>query len=116
MKFLANENVPGPTIRFLRDNKFDLTAISEISPGLTDNQVMEIATLEERIIITHDSDYGELIFKHGHKPSAGVIYFRLVSFEPDDPAKIILNLLKKDLSFANKLTVIDSQSIRQRSY
>ncbi len=36
---------------------------------------MKIAIKEGRTIITYDSDYGELIFKHGYKPYAGVILF-----------------------------------------
>jgi predicted nuclease of predicted toxin-antitoxin system len=75
MQFLANENFPKPSIILLRQNNINIVSISEHSPGLTDKQVMDIAVNEKRTILTHDSDYDELIFKHGHKPQDGVIFF-----------------------------------------
>ncbi|MFZ6052563.1 DUF5615 family PIN-like protein [Halocola ammonii] len=95
---------------------FDIKPIASLSPGMTDEEVMKLAIEEQRTIITHDSDYGELIFKHGLKPEAGVIYFRLFSFDPLDPGKIILELQSEGFDFLNRLTVIDHQSIRQRVY
>ncbi len=116
MRFLANENFPGPSIKFLRKKNLDIISIAEDSPGLPDDQVMEIAIREERIILTHDSDYGELIFKNGYKPKEGVVYFRIFDFKAEDPAKILLQLIERNLDFNNRLTVVDLQSIRQRIY
>ena len=77
---------------------------------------MEIATDEQRTILTHDSDYGELIFKFGYKPQGGVIYFRIYNFQPDDPGKILLDLTNRKLQFKNSLTIVSEGAIRQRSY
>ena len=33
--------------------------------GVTDDEVMKYAISEDRIIITFDRDYGELVFKYG---------------------------------------------------
>jgi len=77
---------------------------------------MKFAIKENFTILTHDSDYGELIFKYGYKPKAGVIYFRLFEFEPLDPGKILLELIGKRLPFENCLTVVDEKTIRQRSF
>lgn len=75
MQFLANENSPKPSIFLLHQNNINIVSISERSPELTDKQVMDIDVNEKRTTLTHDSDYGELIFKHGHKPQEGVIFF-----------------------------------------
>jgi predicted nuclease of predicted toxin-antitoxin system len=77
---------------------------------------MNLAIQEGLAILTHDSDYGELIFKYGFKPEEGVIYFRLFDFEPTDPGKILLQLIKTEIKFKNCLSVVYEQSIRQRSY
>lgn len=45
-------------------------------PGLPDEQVLEIARKEKRILIVADRDFGELIFHQG-LAHAGVIFFRL---------------------------------------
>ncbi len=63
MKFLANENLPLPSVAFLRKENIDIISIAEQRPGITDEEVMKIAIAEQRTIITHDSDYGELIYK-----------------------------------------------------
>jgi predicted nuclease of predicted toxin-antitoxin system len=116
MKFLANENFPAPSINELRDNQIDILSIAEQNSGITDEAVMKIAIDEQRTIITHDSDYGELIYKLGYKPEAGVVYFRIYNFEPDNPGKILLDLINKNFKFTNSLTVISESAIRQRSY
>ncbi|WP_350097088.1 DUF5615 family PIN-like protein [Imperialibacter sp.] len=116
MKFLANENFPGPSVKLLRSQGVDIEWIAKSSPEIDDHRVMTLAIPEQRTILTHDSDYGELVFKHGHKPKNGVVYFRLNEFLPEDPAKILLKLIESSHDFANRLTVIDSSSIRERIY
>jgi len=116
MKFLANENLPLPSVVLLRDNKIDIISIAEQNPGISDEEVMKMAIDEHRTIVTHDSDYGELIYKLGYKPKAGVIYFRIYNFEPQDPGTILLDLIKGNFKFDKSLTVINEGAIRQRFY
>ena len=81
------------------------------------NEVMEIAISENRLIVTFDSDYGELIFKHGYKPPAGVIYLRFTEYPPEYPGQLIHHILSTSkLDFTHKISVIDQNGIRQRSY
>lgn len=78
---------------------------------------MEIAILEERVILTFGRDYGELIFKHNYKPEKGVIYLRLNEYLPEEPGKIIEELTKDEtIIFERALKVIDRNNIRQRKY
>lgn len=62
MKFIANENFPGPSITLLKEKNIDLVSIAEVYQGISDEQVMKIAIEERRIILTHDSDYGVINF------------------------------------------------------
>lgn len=116
MKFLANENFPGPSITLLRKHDINIKSIVEQNPRIADEQVMKLGINEKRTILTHDSDYGELIFKFGFRPEAGVVYFRIYDFEPSDPGKILLGLIDQEISFGEKLTVINEHFIRQRSF
>lgn len=115
MKFLANENFTAASFRLLKSNGIDIIWITEFSPVISDNEVMEVAMSEDRIILTHDSDYGELIFKHNYRPP-GVIYFRLAQYEIDEPAIILIEMINQEHDFRGRLTVIDSDSIRERKY
>ena len=88
----------------------------EIILGIQMREVINLANQESRLIITFDSDYGELIFKKNFKPTHGVVYLRWQSFQSEAPG-IYLNQLfsESNLTFRNKLTVVSSDFIRQRS-
>jgi len=116
-KLLANENVPLDSVTYLKNRGYDIKAIGIESFGISDKEVMAFAIAEERIIITFDRDYGELIFKHNFKPNEGVIYLRISEYESELPGIIIENLLlNTNFDTYRKLTVIDNDGIRQRSY
>ena len=116
MKFLANENFPAASVAFLRRSGYDVTYVADDFKSISDVAVMQMASAEERTILTFDRDYGELIFKHNLKPAKGVIYLRLTNYQPEEPGKLIADLLQENLRFENLLTVYDGQSLRQRAY
>ncbi len=117
MKLLANENFPLRSVSYLREKGFDIKAIGVESPGIKDREVMEIAMTEDRLILTFDRDYGELIFRHNFRPQQGVIYLRIDEFLPEQPGQLIETLLSNSmLVFGYTLTVVDADGVRQRKY
>lgn len=117
MKLLANENFPLASVKYLAVRNYDIKGIGIDNPSISDNDVMDIAINENRIILTFDRDYGELIFKRNYRPEMGVIYLRLESYESDEPGRILEKILADNtLELKRKLTVITKDSIRQRSY
>ena len=56
MRLLANENIPLATIRKLRELGHDVFAIHEQNAGISDQNVLELAHNEQRMLITFDSD------------------------------------------------------------
>lgn len=61
----------------LRPLGHDVTGIAVDYPAsLPDDEVLAIAFLETRILITHDRDFGRLVFVE-HQPHAGVILMRM---------------------------------------
>ena len=52
-----------------------MVAIAEVAQGATDDQVLHRALTENRILITEDRDFGELVYRRG-RSSAGVILLR----------------------------------------
>jgi predicted nuclease of predicted toxin-antitoxin system len=78
MEFLADESCAMPVIRALREAGHDVVAIAEIATGSTDDQVLERAVKEERVLITEDRDFGELVYARG-RSSLGVILLRFHS-------------------------------------
>mgnify|MGYP001245514312 CR=1 FL=1 len=117
VKFLANENFPLTSTKFLRGLGFDVLSIGENYSGIKDIEIMQIAIQENRTILTFDRDYGELIFKNIIKPPGGVMYLRFKEFSPLFPGQIINEIIMGEkFSVFNALTVIDRSGIRQRLY
>lgn len=115
MKFLANENFPLLSLQRLREENYDIVAIAEISPGIEDREVLAWAASEERVILTFDRDYGELVYRLDLKPPSGVLYFRYQPLSPLEPAQQILMMLQEGrLEFNGRFTVVERQQVRQR--
>lgn len=83
MRFLADMGISPKTVAFL--NKLEHEAIHLHSKGLDrlpDPDILSKARQEERILLTHDLDFGELVAASGVTlPS--VIIFRLRNMHPD---------------------------------
>jgi predicted nuclease of predicted toxin-antitoxin system len=117
VKLLANENFPEAGVLLLRNLGYDIISIGTDYPGVTDEYVMGIAETQQRIILTFDKDYGELIYKHNYKPSKGIIFLRLDKFEPDEPGVIVNKLFQEHrIETDSRLTVFDGIMVRQRKY
>jgi predicted nuclease of predicted toxin-antitoxin system len=77
MKFLFDQSADFRLILHLRQLGHDVHVISrDYPPGLPDEDVLEIARKEKRILVVADRDFGELIFQQG-LAHAGIIFFRL---------------------------------------
>ena len=97
----------------LRISGLDLESIQELSPGISDVDVLEQAVESGRVLLTFDRDFGDLIFNRKMTPPAGVVYFRFKTFNPTEPAHILLNFLGTG-TIMGKFTVLSRRDIRQR--
>jgi hypothetical protein len=50
-------------------------AVAEISPRVGDDEVLRLAHEDERVLLTEDKDFGELVYARG-LDSCGVVLFR----------------------------------------
>lgn len=115
--FLANENFPRPSIKLLREKGFIVKSIQEEDPGIPDEKVMDIATELNLIILTFDSDYGEIIFRHSRDNPPTVIYFREKGADPLFAGRLLLTLLSNSsISILGSFMVVEEKNIRQRFY
>jgi predicted nuclease of predicted toxin-antitoxin system len=112
MNFLADESCAGPVIRALRETGHDVVAIAEVAKGATDEQVLERAVNEKRVLITEDRDFGELVYARG-RPSAGVILVRFHSrARRAKPATVVEAVAKLGLRLRNVFTVVEPGRVR----
>ncbi|GAA4353504.1 hypothetical protein GCM10023185_14180 [Hymenobacter saemangeumensis] len=92
MRLLADENLEAPIIRQLRLGGHDVAAVAEISPGIMDEDVLALANQENRLLLTIDKDFGDLIFRH-RLPHAGVFLCRIADLPIAERATLILQML-----------------------
>jgi len=113
-RLLANENFPAPSIRLLRDLGYDVAAVAEGGVGLADPNVLALAVAEKRWIVTFDRDYGELIFARQLAAPPAVILFRMHSYRPDDPGRVLADLLDSDARLDGHFVIVDETGFRKR--
>ena len=76
MKLLADENLPRTVIKRLRQDGWDVLAMSDIAPGDGDDRVIGRAHSAGLILITQDRDFGELAIARA-LPVVGVVLVEL---------------------------------------
>jgi predicted nuclease of predicted toxin-antitoxin system len=77
MRFLLDQDVYSVTARFLSDLGHDVVQVAAV--GLSraeDEEILNVAQEQSRILVTRDRDYGNLVFVHAL--GAGVLYLRIL--------------------------------------
>src|SRR4051794_19477452 len=74
--FIVDESTGVYIASWLRSEGHDAISIREILPGLPDEQILNLAVRTDRIVITNDKDFGDLVFRE-RRPHRGVIQLRL---------------------------------------
>lgn len=93
MRFLVDE-CTGPVVAaWLASLDHDVYSVFDESPGSADLDILARAVSEDRILITNDKDFGELIFRE-RRTHNGVIFLRLA----DERSKNKITLLEKILA------------------
>src|SRR5690348_4387868 len=87
MRFLADESCDFSVVRALRSAEHDVVAIAEVSPRADDDDVRERAVRDERILVTEDKDFGQLVYASMRR-TGGVIFIRF-------PARARRDLLRR---------------------
>lgn len=88
IKFLIDVGVGKKVEDFLNNEGFNIRAIRDINPRMNDKEVLNLAVLENRILITMDKDFGELVYKSGLAHS-GVLVLRIEDANIEEKIKII---------------------------
>ena len=81
--FFTDENIQNEVTEFLRNSGLDVKDVKEESLiGMGDKFLLELAEKEGRVFITHDSDFGRLVFIDSIS-FVGIIYLRPGHFDPE---------------------------------
>ena len=65
MRFIVDRCAGRRLAEWLRNNGHDVVDIRTLGPDPGDRALLERAELENRVLVTTDKDFGELIYLHG---------------------------------------------------
>jgi len=99
VRFLVDESTGLAIARFLSSLGHDAVSVYDVDSGAPDPRVLARALAEDRILVTSDKDFGELVFRDG-QAHAGVILLRLA----DQHLQIKTDVLLKVLAGPEDLT------------
>lgn len=113
--FLVDESTGIKVAQFLQSKGFDTLYVGENYAGTSDEDLLVIAQKEQRILITNDKDFGELVYRR-KLPSSGVIFLRLKKDTPSNRTIYINYLLENFLHLLSKhFIVVTEGKIRVRT-
>jgi predicted nuclease of predicted toxin-antitoxin system len=111
-KFLANENMPGDAVATARRAGVDITWVRDISPGISDDEVLALALSEGRVLVTFDKDFGEMAFEQGKTATPGVILLRPRLRSPDHVAQFTVSVLTQPVDWGGHFCVAQEGRMR----
>lgn len=116
MKFLADMPVSPKTVEKLCEKGYD--AVHLFSLGMKkadDEEVVEFAKQENRIILTMDLGFGEIL-AHSKEQRPGVIIFRVSHSTPTKVNSLLFDLLNSEASsdIEGSIIIIEEARVRIR--
>jgi len=94
LKLLIDLGVGKRLEEFLRRNGYDISAVRDIDPRMEDSQILRIAESEQRIVVTMDKDFGELIY-NAKQAHTGVLLLRMEDARAEEKIRIVAMILKE---------------------
>jgi len=115
MRILADENIEREFIEALREANFDIVSVRESYVGIADDEILRVAEKENAVILTYDTDFGELVFRYNLK-SRGVILLRVSGLSLTEKiGKTILAIRQHEAELKNAFTVVSEKLVRIRN-
>lgn len=112
LKFIVDECVGSHMAKWLAEKGYDVTSVIADMKGWKDTNILDKALAENRIIITSDKDFGDIVF-HKKAEHAGIILIRLANGTPANRIKAVEHLLNNYLDqLENHFIVISEMNVR----
>ena len=79
--------------QFLNEVGHNIVCVRKVNARATDEEILEIAVHEQRIVLTMDKDFGELVYNSG-KNHKGVLLLRLEDQTGKVKARVLSEILE----------------------
>ena len=94
MKFLVDVGVGKKVEEYLSENRYDMKAVRSLDQRMPDQEIIRLAALEKRIVITMDKDFGELVY-HSGMDHCGILLLRLEDATGSEKQQVIEKIITK---------------------
>ena len=94
LRFLVDVNVGLSVTNSLRQHGYDVTFAGDLNWSMPDLELLSLAHREERIIVTMDTDFGELVY-HSGQPHAGVLLLRMPGVTRSERVQIVQEIIDR---------------------
>ncbi|MEW5989100.1 MAG: DUF5615 family PIN-like protein [Chloroflexota bacterium] len=92
LRFLVDFNVGRFVTDDLISQGYDVKFIGDLDPRMLDEAILTLAVKEQRLILTMDNDFGELVYQSGQK-HAGVLLLRMPGAGRTQKARVTRQIL-----------------------
>jgi predicted nuclease of predicted toxin-antitoxin system len=99
MRFLVDECTGPAVAQWLRERQHGVFSVYEEARGMDDEEIIQKAFAEDRILITNDKDFGEKVYRD-RWPHKGVVLLRLDDERAPNKIEAVQRLLA---SYADRL-------------
>ena len=93
LRFLIDVGVGIGIEKYLRQVGYNTKAVREIDPRLEDEAIIRTAVSENRMVVTMDKDFGELVY-HSSMEHCGVLLLRLENANGSEKLKIVKHIME----------------------
>jgi predicted nuclease of predicted toxin-antitoxin system len=115
MNLLADESVDGIVVERLRQEGHDVVYVAELSPSISDEEVLRLANDRSALLVTADKDFGELVFRQG-RVRAGVVLLRLAGVLNATKAEVVAEVFRdRGADLPGAISVISPGVVRIRN-
>ena len=114
MRFLADMGVARGVVAWLRDGGHDVVhLLDEGLERLPDQAVLAKAEAEDRILLTFDLDFGEILALSGQR-SGSVVLFRLSSARPEQVIDRLRHVIAEVDAALSEGAIVTAEETRLR--
>ncbi len=114
MRLLLDQNIERRMAINLRGDGHDVHVVGvDERPGLSDIEILRLAFAQNRILITKDRDFGELVFRH-QEPHAGVIFLRVRARDFTVKWNRLAEVLQSHAGELREFLVVTDREVRVR--
>ena len=114
MTLLFDESVDGRLVSTIREAGHHVSTVSELMPGASDSEVLQMASDVSTLLVTEDKDFGSLTIRL-RRQTSGVLLLRFGDVPIDERRRLLAEALSRySKELLNSFSVLSPAKLRIR--